>query len=111
MDADAPRSRDSSTNKQSHLKGEALALTQDIHQKKFICVHLRASAVSRQECGGPNFRNEHDGLDGGEGSGDGGDVGGGRTGFDLGNAPEAACRGWFVGLVKNRTKNQKLIKN
>jgi hypothetical protein len=28
----------------------------------------------------------------------------GRTGFDLGNAPEAACRGWFVGLVKNRTK-------
>jgi beta-lactamase class D len=33
----------------------------------------------------------------------------GRTGFDLGDAPEAACRGWFVGLVKNRTK--KLIAN
>ena len=31
-------------------------------------------------------------------------AGWGRTGFDLGNAPEAACRGWFVGLVKNRTK-------
>ncbi len=28
----------------------------------------------------------------------------GRTGFDLKNAPEAACRGRFVGLVKNRTK-------
>jgi len=26
------------------------------------------------------------------------------AGFDLGNAPEAACREWFVGLVKNRTK-------
>jgi len=32
--------------------------------------------------------------------------GGGRTGFDLKNALEAACRGWFVGLVKNRTKNK-----
>jgi len=29
----------------------------------------------------------------------------GRTGFDQENTPEAACRGWFVGLVKNRTKN------
>ena len=28
----------------------------------------------------------------------------GRTGFDFVNTPEAACRGWFVGLVKNRTK-------
>ena len=28
----------------------------------------------------------------------------GRTGFDLVDTPEAACRGWFVGLVKNRTK-------
>jgi hypothetical protein len=28
----------------------------------------------------------------------------GRTGFDLIDAPEAACRGLFVGLVKNRTK-------
>ena len=28
----------------------------------------------------------------------------GRTGFDQVNTPEAACRGWFVGLVKNRTK-------
>jgi len=28
----------------------------------------------------------------------------GRTGFDHVSAPEAACRGWFVGLVKNRTK-------
>jgi len=26
------------------------------------------------------------------------------AGFDLRDAPEAACRGWFVGLVKNRTK-------
>jgi len=25
-------------------------------------------------------------------------------GFDLENALEAACRGWFVGLVNNRTK-------
>ena len=31
----------------------------------------------------------------------------GRTGFDLVSTPEAACRGWFVGLVKNRTKNIK----
>jgi beta-lactamase class D len=31
---------------------------------------------------------------------------GGRTGFDLKDALEAACRGWFVGLVKNRTKNK-----
>ena len=30
----------------------------------------------------------------------------GRTGFDLKDALEAACRGWFVGLVKNRTKNK-----
>jgi beta-lactamase class D len=36
---------------------------------------------------------------------------GGRTGFDLMNAPEAACRGWFVGPVKNRTKTKQLIKN
>ena len=57
----------------------------------------------------PSFRVKA--LDGAGWSGDGGDVGRGRTGFDLGNAPEAACRGWFVGLVKNRTKNQKLIKN
>ena len=28
----------------------------------------------------------------------------GRTGFDLGDAPEAACRGRFVGLVNHRTK-------
>jgi hypothetical protein len=28
----------------------------------------------------------------------------GRTGFDFENTPEAACRGWFVGLVKNQTK-------
>jgi hypothetical protein len=28
----------------------------------------------------------------------------GRTGFDLENAPEAACRGRFVGLVNHRTK-------
>jgi hypothetical protein len=28
----------------------------------------------------------------------------GLSGFDLYDAPEAACRGWFVGLVKNRTK-------
>jgi tryptophan synthase beta chain len=33
------------------------------------------------------------------------------AGFDLENAPEAACRGWFVGLVKNRTKTKQLIKN
>jgi len=24
---------------------------------------------------------------------------------DLGDTPEAACRGWFVGLVNHRTKN------
>ena len=35
----------------------------------------------------------------------------GRTGFDLEDPPEAARRGWFVGLVKNRTKNQKLTKS
>jgi hypothetical protein len=29
----------------------------------------------------------------------------GRTGFDLEDAPEAACRGWFVGLVNNRTES------
>ncbi len=29
---------------------------------------------------------------------------GGRTGFDFADTPEAACRGWFVGLVKNRTE-------
>ncbi len=28
----------------------------------------------------------------------------GRTGFDLEDSPEVACRGRFVGLVKNRTK-------
>ena len=31
----------------------------------------------------------------------------GRPGFDLGDAPEAACRGWFVSLVKHRTKKIK----
>jgi hypothetical protein len=31
-------------------------------------------------------------------------VSGGRTGFDLGNAPEAACRGRCVGLVNHRIK-------
>src|ERR1043165_5825543 len=31
----------------------------------------------------------------------------GRTGFDHEDAPEAACRGWFVGLVKNRTEKIK----
>ena len=35
----------------------------------------------------------------------------GRTGFDLEDAPEAACRGRFVGLVKNRTKHQLLTKS
>ena len=30
----------------------------------------------------------------------------GRTGFDLKNTPEAACRGRFVGLVNHRTKNK-----
>jgi hypothetical protein len=29
----------------------------------------------------------------------------GRTGFDLIDTPEAACRGRFVGLVNHRTKN------
>jgi beta-lactamase class D len=33
----------------------------------------------------------------------------GRTGFDLVSTPEAACRGWFVGLVNHRT--EKLIAN
>jgi len=28
----------------------------------------------------------------------------GRTGFDSSLEAQAACRGWFVGLVKNRTK-------
>jgi len=28
----------------------------------------------------------------------------GRTGFDLKFEAQAACRGWFVGLVKNRAK-------
>ena len=28
----------------------------------------------------------------------------GRTGFDSSLEARAACRGWFVGLVKNRTK-------
>ena len=32
---------------------------------------------------------------------------GGRTGFDHEDAPEAACRGWFVGLVKHRTEKIK----
>ena len=31
----------------------------------------------------------------------------GRTGFDLKFEAQAACRGWFVGLVKNRTKKNK----
>src|SRR5712692_6911182 len=31
----------------------------------------------------------------------------GRTGFDLWLEAQAACRGWFVGLVKNRTKKNK----
>ncbi len=31
----------------------------------------------------------------------------GRTGFDRRNAPEAACRGWFVGLVKIPNQNLK----
>ena len=38
-------------------------------------------------------------------------AGWGRTGFDLGDTPEAACRGWFVGLVNHRTKKQLLTKN
>jgi urea-proton symporter len=28
------------------------------------------------------------------------------AGFDFAGTPEAACRGWFVGLVKNRTKTK-----
>src|SRR5207249_12260562 len=31
----------------------------------------------------------------------------GRTGFDSLLEAQAACRGWFVGLVKNRTKTNK----
>ena len=31
----------------------------------------------------------------------------GRTGFDLLLEAQAACRGWFVGLVKNRAKTNK----
>src|SRR5437773_11940888 len=31
----------------------------------------------------------------------------GRTGFDSSLEARAACRGWFVGLVKNRTKTNK----
>ena len=31
----------------------------------------------------------------------------GRTGFDSWLEAQAACRGWFVGLVKNRTKTNK----
>src|SRR5438270_2034039 len=31
----------------------------------------------------------------------------GRTGFDSSLEAQAACRGWFVGLVKNRTKQNK----
>src|SRR5262245_37814547 len=34
----------------------------------------------------------------------------GRTGFDLGDTPEAACRGRCVGLVNHRIKKQ-LTKN
>jgi len=30
--------------------------------------------------------------------------GGGRTGFDLVDSPEVACRGWSVGLVNHRVK-------
>jgi beta-lactamase class D len=33
----------------------------------------------------------------------------GRTGFDQVDALEAACRGWFVGLVNH--SNQKLVAN
>src|SRR3981189_1449500 len=32
---------------------------------------------------------------------------GGRTGFDSSLEAQTACRGWFVGLVKNRTKKNK----
>jgi len=35
----------------------------------------------------------------------------GRTGFDLGNAPEAACRGRCVGLVNHRIKPKLPTKN
>jgi hypothetical protein len=35
----------------------------------------------------------------------------GRTGFDLIDTPEAACRGRFVGLVNHRTKKQLTITN
>jgi len=31
----------------------------------------------------------------------------GRTGFDSSLEAQAACRGWFVGLVKNRAKTNK----
>ena len=31
----------------------------------------------------------------------------GRTGFDSSLEAQTACRGWFVGLVKNRTKTNK----
>src|ERR1700704_2936670 len=31
----------------------------------------------------------------------------GRTGFDSSSEAQAACRGWFVGLVKIRTKTNK----
>jgi hypothetical protein len=31
----------------------------------------------------------------------------GRTGFDSSLEAQMACRGWFVGLVKNRTKNKR----
>src|SRR5437764_14374060 len=31
----------------------------------------------------------------------------GRTGFDSSLEAHAACRGWFVGLVKNRAKKNK----
>src|SRR5207248_7923802 len=34
-------------------------------------------------------------------------VGRGRTGFDSSLEAQAACRGWFVGLVKNRAKTNK----
>ena len=33
----------------------------------------------------------------------------GRTGFDFADTPEAACRGWFVGLVNH--SNQKITAN
>jgi len=44
-------------------------------------------------------------------TGDDIDMVGGRTGFDLVDSPMVACRGWFVGLVKKRTKNQMLTLN